>query len=198
MKKTEFDDSNTPLSEEEIEGLKPPWIRNRSDLNRAEALNLAKGTFWLMNQAKRVDVFDDIFLCKLHTKLFGEVWKWAGTFRKTNKNIGIDWQEISIQLRAQTQNARFWIDQSRYSAEEMAIRYHYLLVKIHPFPNGNGRWSRTVADYIYKKLYKRIGFKWGRYDLVQKGSNRQHYIDSIREMDRNADPSAMIAFALGN
>jgi fido (protein-threonine AMPylation protein) len=39
------------------------------------------------------------FIRELHKKMFGEVWQWAGEFRKTNKNIGVDKYEIGAELR---------------------------------------------------------------------------------------------------
>jgi Protein involved in cell division len=35
---------------------------------------------------------------------------------------------------------------------EIAVRLHHRLVLIHPFPNGNGRISRLMADLLMQQL----------------------------------------------
>lgn len=195
MTEFDFDDHNTPISEEEIDGLIIPIIRTRDDLNEAEALNLTEGTLWLKEKARSINIFDDLFLCKLHKQLFGQVWKWAGTYRTTNKNIGIFWEDVPVQMRAKTDDAKFWFENEIYSPIELAVRYHYALVHIHPFPNGNGRFSRTIADYIVEKTYELEPLKWGNDNLVESTNARKTYLAAIVEMDGSGDITSLLDFA---
>lgn len=92
--------------------------------------------------------------------MFGEVWSWAGKFRQTNKNIGVDKYQIGITLRELCDDAQYWVKHSTYSPDEIAIRFKHRLVSIHPFPNGNGRHSRLVADTIVTHLFSGKPFTW--------------------------------------
>jgi fido (protein-threonine AMPylation protein) len=41
--------------------------------------------------------------------LFKDLWKWAGTFRLTEKSIGIDPLQISVNLRNLLDDASAWV-----------------------------------------------------------------------------------------
>ena len=126
--------------------------------------------------------------------MFGIVWKWAGTKRKTNKNIGVDKTLISVELRKLIDDCKYWIDNNTYSPEEIAIRFSHRLVKIHVFPNGNGRHSRLVADILISKVFNKPVFTWGHSDLNKKGTVRKEYLDAIHKADAN-DYKSLIEFA---
>lgn len=91
------------------------------------------------------------FCRKLHKSLFGETWNWAGEFRRSDKNIGCRWNQVGIELRKALEDARFWIENDTFSVYEIAIRFHHRLVFVHPFPNGNGRFSRAMADVLVSR-----------------------------------------------
>jgi Fic-DOC domain mobile mystery protein B len=76
---------------------------------------------------------------RLHERLFGDVWDWAGSFRKTGKSIGIEPIHIGVELRTLMDDAKYWVEHKTYPSSEAAIRLHHRLTKIHPFANGNGR-----------------------------------------------------------
>lgn len=187
----EADDNSTPLTAEEKDGLKLKWITLRSELNEAEARNIAQAQIWLMSN-KNKDVCSDIFLREVHKKMFGDVWKWAGTYRTSERNIGVVPYQIPIKLMQLFDDVKFWIENKTYSNREIAVRLHHKLVQIHPFPNGNGRISRLMADLVLEKL-EGTKFYWGNTNLVNVSEVRSAYIAALRKADAG-DYSALMEF----
>lgn len=175
------DEANTPLEEDEREQLIPTYITTRAELNEAEQVNITQADRWL-KRARNVDVLDDAVLRELHKRMFGEVWKWAGKYRKTPRNIGIDAYRIPTEVRALIDDTRYWIAHETYPPDEIAIRFSHRLVSIHPFPNGNGRHSRIVADLLVMILGQ-PRFSWGSANLVDAGATRKAYIAALRAAD---------------
>ena len=177
----EADDNSTPLTVEEKNGLKLKWITLRSELNEAEARNIAQAQLWLASNKKK-DVCSDTFLRKLHKKMFCDVWIWAGEYRTTERNIGVAPYQIPMTLMQLFDDLNFWIDNKTYSNHEIAVRLHHKLVQIHPFPNGNGRVSRLMADLVLQKLEGKTLY-WGDTNLVDVSEVRRKYIDALRKAD---------------
>ena len=177
----EADDNSTPLTAEEKDGLKLKWITLRSELNEAEARNIAQAQVWLISN-KNKDIFSDTFLRELHKKMFGDVWKWAGTYRNSERNIGVAPFQIPIKLMQLFDDVKFWIENKTYSNREIAVRLHHKLVQIHPFPNGNGRVSRLMADLVLEKL-EESKLYWGNTNLVNVSEIRRSYIAALRKAD---------------
>lgn len=177
----EADDNSTPLTAEEKNGLKLKWITLRSELNEAEARNIAQAQLWLAANKKK-DVCSDTFLRKLHKKMFCDVWVWAGEYRITERNIGVAPYQIPMKLMQLFDDLNFWIDNKTYSNHEIAVRLHHKLVQIHPFPNGNGRVSRLMADLVLRKLEGKTLY-WGNTNLVDVSEVRRKYIDALRKAD---------------
>lgn len=186
------DEANTPLEAEEREQLIPTYITTRAELNEAEQVNITRASLWL-RRARNVDVLDDAFLRDLHKRMFGEVWKWAGQYRKTPRNIGIDAYRIPMAVRELVHDARYWVDNGTYPPDEIAIRFSHRLVSIHPFPNGNGRHSRLVADLLAMELGQ-PRFTWGRANLVDPGETRGAYVAALRAAD-GGEIEPLLAFA---
>lgn len=182
----------TPLEPEEREGLRPTWITYRSELNEAEQSNIAAGAAWAHRQRRR-DMFTEAFIRELHRRMFGDVWTWAGEFRRTERNIGIDPVRIPVELRSALDDARYWRDHETYPADEIAVRLHHRLVAIHPFPNGNGRVTRMIADLLAIRL-GREPLTWGRANLVDVGETRARYTAALRAAD-NHDIGPLLTFA---
>jgi Fic-DOC domain mobile mystery protein B len=174
-------DAATPLEPEEREGLIQTWITYRSELNEAEQANIAAGTAWAYRQRRR-DILTEAFIKHLHGRIFGDVWAWASDFRRTERNIGIDPVRIPVELRMTLNDARYWVENETYSPDEIAVRLHHRLVTIHPFPNGNGRTTRLVADLLASRL-GRDPFTWGRVSLIDVSETRARYIDALRAAD---------------
>lgn len=126
--------------------------------------------------------------------MFDQTWKWAGEYRRSEKSIGIPFHEIRERLRALFGDVRYWIENNTYPTDEIAVRFHHRLVLIHPFPNGNGRHARLIADVIAMKL-GRPEFTWGSAHLVKEGEARTRYLEAIRAAD-NGDTQPLLAFAL--
>lgn len=186
------DDANTPLTEEEREQLIPSYITTRAELNEAEQANIAQGVRWLA-RARSVEILDDAFLRKLHERMFGEVWKWAGQYRTSPRNIGIDAYRIPTEVRQLLDDVRYWIENQTYPADEVAVRFSHRLVAIHPFPNGNGRFSRLVANLLVEKLGNER-FTWGRNSLDDPSETRNDYIAALRAAD-DGDINDLLEFA---
>ncbi|MBE9553165.1 MAG: mobile mystery protein B, partial [Proteobacteria bacterium] len=183
-------DDATPLTPEERDGLLQSWITYRAELNLAEQRNIEAGATSAYRW--RGDVLTDDFLRRLHARLFGEVWAWAGDYRLTERNIGIDPARIPGEVRMVMEDARYWIDNATWPLDEAAVRLHHRLVAIHPFPNGNGRTTRLMADLLAVRL-GREPFSWGRASLTEIGDTRQRYIAALRTAD-NHDIGPLLHF----
>jgi Fic-DOC domain mobile mystery protein B len=147
---------------------------------------------WLARH--RGDVLIDHFAVTLHKRLFGDVWSWAGAFRKTGKNIGIDPIYIPIELRTLMDDTRYWADHGTYSASEAVIRFHHRLVQIHPFSNGNGRHARIMADTVLSRVYAAAPINWaGGHDLQKMNERRATYIAALKAAD-GGDIRPLITF----
>lgn len=186
----EQDDAATPLTEEEREQLIPSYITLRSELNEAEQANILEAEEWAF--ARKRDVLDERFLKNLHKRMFGRVWRWAGQFRQSERNIGVDAYRISTDLRQLIDDCRYWIENGTFDPDEIATRFHHRLVSIHPFPNGNGRHARLAADLLLTAL-GRPRFSWGRVNLVDPGETRQAYVAALRAAD-NHDYGPLLDF----
>lgn len=149
----EYIDGQTPLDDDEQEGLLITTITTRGELDEFEQLNIEEAIIWSLRRSfKLEDVFTESFIITLHIKMYGNVWKWAGEFRKSNKNIGVDKFEISVELNKLLNDTIYWIENKVFEPDEIAIRFKHRLVSIHCFPNGNGRHSRLIADIIIEKF----------------------------------------------
>lgn len=185
----------TSLSEEELEGLKIPSISTRGELDEFEQLNIQKAIEWtLRKKIKPEQLFSEKFVLDLHRKMYSDVWKWAGSFRNSEKNIGIISYKIGVELKQLLDDALYWCQNNTYANDEIAIRFKHRLVSIHCFPNGNGRHSRLMADLIMEKLFNENYFTWGNSNLIKTNELREKYIKSLKEAD-NQDYKPLIEFA---
>ena len=176
----ETDDNSTPLTEEEKQQLKAKWITTRAELNELETKGIADAEIWLLKNKK--DILNETFIKNLHKKMFGDIWKWAGTFRTTERNIGVAPYEIQPKLRVLLDDVKFWIDNCTFSPKEIAIRFHNRLFQIHPFPNGNGRISRLIADLLMRQ-FGLPALNWGSENLTEISELRKEYITALRKAD---------------
>jgi Fic-DOC domain mobile mystery protein B len=193
--KITYVEGQTPLSEEELEGLKIQSITTREELDEFEQLNIEKAIQWTIGKKmKTEDLLSEKFIKDLHRRMYGEVWKWSGSFRNSEKNLGIKSFLIPIQLKQLLDNAAYWHENKIFLPEETAIRFKHELVSIHCFPNGNGRHSRLMADLIMEKIYGEPILTWGRSNLVKSSDKRKAYIKAIKMAD-NHDFQPLISFA---
>lgn len=191
----DYQNGQTPLDEEEKIGLRIGLITTRGELDEYEQQNIEIAFQWVLDRNfKPDDVFTEDFICSIHKRMYGEVWSWAGDFRKTNKNIGVAFWQIPAQLRQLLDDARFWYEYNVYPPDEMALRFKHLLVSIHCFSNGNGRHSRLMADIIIEKIYKQPVFTWGAANLTKASDTRKEYLKAVKAAD-NGDYSLLLDFA---
>jgi len=181
----------TPLDADELASLIPGHITTQGELNEWEQLNILQGETWARKQRK--GILDESFVRQLHRQMFGETWRWAGEFRKSDKNIGVDWLKIGVELRQLLDDVRYQIDHATYPPDEIAVRFHHRLVSIHPFPNGNGRHARLMADLLAEQL-GRPRFTWGSSSLTDASETRRNYIAALQAADAR-DYAPLIAFA---
>jgi Fic-DOC domain mobile mystery protein B len=187
----------TPLTAEERDGLLQTWITHRRDLNEAEHENIVKGAAWARTRRQRGgDLLTDRFAQSLHRRMFGDVWSWAGSYRQTEKNLGVHPGQIHNAMAVAFDNIRYWVEHSTFPLDEIAVRLHHSLVSVHPFPNGNGRHTRLMADLMIERL-GRDAFTWGGNqgnNLGDEGELRARYIAALQAAD-NHDLNPLIQFA---
>lgn len=179
----------TPLEPEELDGLKLKSISTKSQLDEYEQLNIIQAEIWLFSR-KRKNILTTEFTLKLHEKMFGDVWRWAGTMRTTGKNIGVDATIISIELHNLMDDVRYQIENKTYSWDELAARFHHRLVSIHVFANGNGRHARMFADALLR-TYGEARFTWGSDQNARGADVRKQYITALREADKGSIASLL-------
>ncbi|RAN34446.1 mobile mystery protein B [Hyphomonas pacifica] len=189
-------DDATPLVPAERDGLKLTWITTRADLNAAEQDNIDAGAAWAF-RSRRANILTVAFSIALHRQMFGQVWDWAGHYRTTERNIGIAPYRIGTETAQLFDDAAFWVANETYEPDELAVSLHHRLVFVHPFPNGNGRHARMMADLLIRRLGA-PPFSWGsnRDDGVihDIGELRKRYVSALRAADGN-DYEPLIAFA---
>lgn len=186
----------TPLDFDELEALIPEHIWTQGELNAWEQRNIIGGQEWALKSrgATAKHLLSDHFVRQLHNKMFDRTWTWAGQYRHSGKNIGMDWMQIPEQVRNACEDAKLWVNEKVFEPLELAVRFHHRLVFIHPFPNGNGRHARLMADLLLIKHFKLERLPWGSRDLVSSGEARARYLESLREADLGAY-DALIEFA---
>jgi len=188
------DAGNTPLSPEEQDDLIPN-LATQGELNEWERENILEARKWALSEreVRLRDPVTDGYLRELHRRMFDQTWKWAGTYRKSEKNIGVLVHEIRDRLGALLGNGKYWIENKTYGPDELAVRVHHELTLIHPFPNGNGRHARLTADVLIVHLGG-SAFSWGQKDIVAIGSARKTYLDALHSADAG-DIRPLLKFA---
>lgn len=185
----------TALSEEETEGLRILSITTREELDQFEQQNIEDAISWTLGKNWKLEkLLSESFIKQLHMRMYGQVWRWAGTYRLSDKNLGVPYYEIHTALRQLLDDARYWHEHQVYEPIEQVLRFKHRLVSIHCFPNGNGRHSRLMADIIIEKLFDLPVFSWGGLQLIQPTEIRKKYIDSLKTADSH-NIEDLISFA---
>ena len=184
-------DGHTVLGEDDREGLIPSYVATRGELFEAEQRNISEA---LLGRApSTAELLDDAYIHRLHRKMLGSVWSWAGRYRTLNTNLGVPFEQIPGAVRALMLDTRTWVDGNVYEPDEAAVMFHHRLVVIHPFANGNGRLGRIAADYLITSL-GRERFTWGASSYASTGELRSAYLACLRTGD-NGDLSDLMRFA---
>ena len=202
MKGNLFDEPEgaTPLGPDDAEGLIPTWVATRGDLNVAEQENIAEAVAWASSATGPRAVgalLTEAMMRELHRRMFGDVWKWAGKYRRRDTNIGVHWPNVPERVCALVADVAAQVTDTGalpWPADELAVRFHHRLVQIHPFPNGNGRHARLAAD-ILVTLLGEAPFTWGVGDLDMQGVVRGTYLDALRTADANSEYGPLVMFA---
>ncbi len=187
----------TPIAEEDLEGLIPDFVATRADLNRVELESITRSLPALLAAARSGGphtILEYGFMIDLHRRMFADVWRWAGALRRRETNIGVEPRYIAQRSMQAIDDARYWHDEHIYPPDDLGARLHAILVDIHPFPNGNGRATRLMADLYLTSIGQPI-FTWGGTTIDQDGSIRQRYLDALLEALMTGDYSALITFA---
>jgi Fic-DOC domain mobile mystery protein B len=182
----------TLVPPEKRDGLIPSHVTLRRELNELEQENILAASIWA--HGRRHNPVSESFARKLHRRMFRNVWRRAGQYRTSDTNLGVDRTLIHPRLYEVFNNTSFWVEAKTFPADEIAIRFHHALVFVHPFPDGNGRWSRLMADVLAVRLGQ-PRFTWGGgADLQDAGATRDKYIAALQAAD-NHDFAPLLAFA---
>jgi Fic-DOC domain mobile mystery protein B len=178
----------TPLDADEAQGLMPRHISTQGQLNEWEQNNIAQAQAWLANsrtQALWREPLTEGYVLQLHKRMFNQTWRWAGQFRSTGKNIGVDPAHIAVRLRDLLADTQYWLQHNTYPLDEAAARFHHRLVSIHPFANGNGRHASLMTDVLLIRQGAQA-FTWGATtakQLTAVGDVRSRYLEALRAAD---------------
>lgn len=189
----EYPEAATPLSEDELVGLLPGHIVTRGQLDTWEALNIDKARRWL-KRAKLGDILSEPFVRRLHKEMFKGTWKWAGNYRSSEKTLGVEVWKIRDEVPKLCGDAKYWVEHQTYPPDEMAVRFHHKLVWVHPFPNGNGRHARLMADLMAERVLSKPPFSWGGASLERDSELRRRYIDALHDAD-HGEFGPLLSFA---
>jgi Fic-DOC domain mobile mystery protein B len=182
----DYTEGQTPLDEDEKDGILIPTITTRGELDEFEQLGVEKAIEWTMKRKFGLEqILTEEFVKELHKKMFADIWKWAGQFRTSNKNLGVDKNKIPIELKKLLDDCRYWVYNKVFVEDEIAVRFSHRIVTIHPFANGNGRHSRLIADILVSHGFGRSHFSWGSINLTAQGIARSEYLKALRAADEN-------------
>lgn len=177
----------TPLDPDEVASLVPTSISTQGELNAFEQANIADAERWAFKR-KRQDCLTEGFIRELHRRMLNQVWRWAGMYRTSDKNIGTSWTQIPERILGLCGDVLYWIEHQTYDWDELGARFHHRLVAIHPFSNGNGRHARLMADVLLYAHGEEL-FSWGREALDHPTETRNRYLAALRAADnRNYAP----------
>jgi Fic-DOC domain mobile mystery protein B len=177
-------DDATPL--DDISGLKLPSDKSYTlkEIYVYEANNIALATLKYLSASpsKALASFSYEWMQQLHYDMFGNVWDWAGMFRKVELSIGIKAYLVPTTLKELADDITFWDKHKTFDIYETATRIHHRAVQIHPFQNGNGRWSRMLAN-IYLRQNGSMPVKWQEDLLSSENPKRDEYIQALKMAD---------------
>jgi Fic-DOC domain mobile mystery protein B len=180
------------LDQDEAEDLLPEHITTRGELNAWEQANILDAERWLVTQ-RRPNALTEDFVRQLHRRMFGATWRWAGEFRRSHRNLGVDWHRIPVALRDVLADAAYWFEHGTYPPAEAAVRFHHRLVQVHCFPNGNGRHARMCADALLQgRGVPRLS--WGAVPEHDRSGTRERYIAALKAADAG-DHTPLLRFA---
>lgn len=182
----QYIEGQTPLDEDEKEGLLISTITTRGELDEFEQLGIERAMEWTRRRKIGLEqILTEEFVKEVHRRMFDGIWEWAGRFRTSNKNLGVDKSVIGVELRNLLDDCRYWVEHKTFDEDEIAVRLSHRMVSIHPFANGNGRHSRLIADILVSNGLGRPYFTWGSINLTSKSDARKAYLRALQLADKN-------------
>jgi Fic-DOC domain mobile mystery protein B len=190
----------TPIDADEAAGLLPKHIRTQGQLNQWEEENILEAQAWVFQKNLTTDsILTEAFVRKLHQAMFNKTWSWAGKFRRSDKNIGVEFTRIAVGLNDLLENVKTQItylpietSAKSETMDQIAAKFHHQLVWLHPFANGNGRHARLMTDVLLHSQGLAL-FSWGSASLVNATATRAVYLDALRSADKR-DLQPLFAF----
>ena len=186
-------DGATPL--DDISGLKlsSDKVYTLNEVYLKEAENISEVTLKYLSApvTKKQAPFSYEWMISLHEEMFSNVWNWAGKLRQIELSIGVKAYLVSTELKKLVDDIQYWDKNHTFDTEETATRIHHRAVQIHPFQNGNGRWSRMLAN-IYMRQHGKMPVRWQEDLLAKENPNRDAYINALKKAD-NGDYDLLIA-----
>ncbi len=171
---------------DDISGLLLDTSKNYTlqDIYFYEAKNITKAILKYLSAkpSKKLAPFSYEWFLTLHKEMFGDVWGWAGKLRQVELSIGVKAYLVPMELKKLADDLAFWDKNRSFSTVEISVRLHHRAVQIHPFKNGNGRWSRMLAN-IYLKQNGLSPTKWNENLLAKKNPKRNEYIKALKLAD---------------
>lgn len=175
---------STLIDEDEAAGLIPLGVTTHAEVDEWEQRNIVVAAAWLAARRRSVStLLSERFVRELHRRMFSNVWRWAGKYRKSGKNIGVPAHAIAARVRDLLENVATQIAAGALEPDEIALQFHHALVLIHPFPNGNGRHARLLTETLNRGLH-REPFTWGRLSGRPAPEVRESYLDALKAADR--------------
>jgi fido (protein-threonine AMPylation protein) len=190
----------TPLPQDELIALLPHVVEVLDKpISRADVYDLEQAvqeqvsedllTAAFAGSLQLGDLLSDYFLRFLHTRLYGDIWSWAGRWRRHEVNIGVAPEQIAVELRNVFDNIRYgWDHTDDWTPRELGIVAHAETVRVHPFTDGNGRTTRLLADLVF--ITEQDPAKW-QYDW---DVDKERYIDLLRGFDVHRNVRELAAF----
>jgi Fic-DOC domain mobile mystery protein B len=143
----------TPLDPDEANGLIPKHITTQGQLNEWEQMNILDAEKWLRSQRFNIiQIATNAFIKKLHQRMFDQTWRWAGQFRKSNKNIGVDWIHIPVNLKILMDDLCYQLENSIYT---LKVTIHYYLILLGSKQNLNIMFQKMFGTHLfYHEIYQ--------------------------------------------
>jgi fido (protein-threonine AMPylation protein) len=130
------------------------------------------------------------FIRDLHRELYGEIWTWAGAFRRHEINLGVAPEQILTETASGLDTLLYrWRNTADWNSRPFGIGVHAEILRIHPFADGNGRTSCLMADLVFLSTQDTDSLY-----LYEWRIDKPRYISLLREYDRHRNPRFLAEF----
>jgi fido (protein-threonine AMPylation protein) len=188
-------EGQTPIDESIRKELKPKHVQDMPELYELESENIALGISWSKSTSK--SHLDYLTWLELHKHMLYDIWKFAGVIRM--KELANPDFHMSFYIRPSLldleRDLKTWI-KFNHPPQEMMARFHERLLTIHPFLDGNGRWSRVLTEF----MCERLGFDqptWGSKTISADEERRNKYIAAVKKARHEGDHTDLMLIMWG-